>query len=105
MIGEALRLIRTIKGYKAKEIAEKLGISPSYLSQIETGQKKPPLELIENFAAVVGERPSSILFFYEEYTQSKDNPISTLTRPTIMRMLRAIANDSSSNKQNIKSTN
>ena len=74
MIGEALRLIRTIKGYKAKEIAEKLGISPSYLSQIETGQKKPSFELIENFAAVVGERPSSILFFMKNILSQKIIP-------------------------------
>lgn len=100
MIGEALRLIRTIKGYKAKNIAKKLGISPSYLSQIETGQKKPSLELIEKFAVVVGERPSSILFFYEEYTQSKGHSISSFTRPAIMEMLRFIANDAPSSESN-----
>lgn len=93
MIGEVLRLIRTIKGYKAKDLAQKLEISPSYLSQIEKGQKRPSYELIEKFAEVVGERTSTIIFFSEEYVKQKDSPLSVMARPVIMKLLRAIAND------------
>lgn len=95
MIGEALRLIRTIKGYKARDLAQKLAISPSYLSQIEKGQKRPSYELIEKFAEAVEERTSTIVFFSEEYTKLKNNPLSVVTRPVIMKFLRAIANDDS----------
>lgn len=39
MIGEAMRLIRMIKGVKAKTMAAQLEISASYLSLIENGKK------------------------------------------------------------------
>ena len=91
MIGEALKLIRTIKGYKAKDIAEKMDISSSYLSQIETGAKKPTFEFLEKYAEAVGERPSTILFFDEEYSNAASKPITALTRPAIMKMLRSLA--------------
>ena len=47
MIGEVLQRMRKIYGYKAIEMSEKLGISNSYLSEIENNKKKPSLELLE----------------------------------------------------------
>lgn len=91
MIGEVLKLIRTIKGYKAKDIAEKMNISPSYLSQVEKGVKKPSFEFLEKYAEAVGERSSTILFFDEEYSDTASKPITALTRPTIIKILRALA--------------
>ena len=39
MIGEVLQRMRKIYGYKAIEMSEKLGISNSYLSEIENNKK------------------------------------------------------------------
>jgi transcriptional regulator with XRE-family HTH domain len=66
MIGNALKIIRVFKNIKAFDLAVKLGISPSYLSEIETGKKLPPLELIHKYADIFKVKPSSILFFSEE---------------------------------------
>ena len=47
MLGEALRLIRVYHDLKQKQVAERLDISTSYLSEIEKGHKTPSLELIQ----------------------------------------------------------
>jgi transcriptional regulator with XRE-family HTH domain len=65
MLGEALRLIRTFHGLSQTEGAEKLGISKSYLSEIESGRKVPTLQLIERYGDIYELPVSSILFFSE----------------------------------------
>ena len=50
MIGDILKRTRTIYGYKASELSELLGISKSYLSEIENNKKQPSLILLsENY--------------------------------------------------------
>jgi transcriptional regulator with XRE-family HTH domain len=65
MLGEALRLIRTFHDLSQTEGAEKLGISKSYLSEIESGRKIPTLQLIERYGETYDLPVSSILFFSE----------------------------------------
>ena len=72
MIGEALKMFRNIHGYKAKELADLLEISPSYLSEIENGKKKSPsYELLEKYADVFDVKLSTLILFTEEYNQNK----------------------------------
>lgn len=66
MISEALRLIRVFHGLKQGDLAEKLGISSSYLSEIEHGKKSPSLDLINQYAKIFHMPASSILFFSEK---------------------------------------
>ncbi len=66
MINDALRLIRKFNEYSAKELAGELKISPSYLSEIETGKKTPNLELINKYSELFDMKASTILFFSEE---------------------------------------
>lgn len=49
-IGDVLRLIRTRLGNDQKKMAEFLGISSNYLSQIETNKREPTQEKIKEFA-------------------------------------------------------
>ncbi|WP_081688532.1 helix-turn-helix transcriptional regulator [Inquilinus limosus] len=65
MINEALRLIRVFHDMKQSETAEKLGISKSYLSEIEKGHKIPTLELLSKYSSVFAIPASSIMFFSE----------------------------------------
>jgi transcriptional regulator with XRE-family HTH domain len=65
MTGEALRLIRIFHDVKQAELARRLGISKSYLSEIEKGSKEPTLSLVEKYAAQFDLPASSILFFAE----------------------------------------
>ena len=46
-IGRTLKLIRILKGLKQKSLAEKLGISPNYLSSVENDKREPSLSFIK----------------------------------------------------------
>lgn len=65
MIGEALRLIRVYHDLKQKEAANLLGVSTSYLSEIEKGRKIPTLEIIQRYSEKFALPMSSIMFFAE----------------------------------------
>jgi transcriptional regulator with XRE-family HTH domain len=65
MLNEALRLLRVFNDLKAVELAEKLSISTSYLSEIEKGKKEPSLDIIKKYAEIFDTSPSTILFFSE----------------------------------------
>ena len=70
MLSQALRLIRTFHDLKQVEAAELLGISKSYLSEIESGLKAPTLQLVERYAEAFEIPASSILFFSENINGS-----------------------------------
>ena len=67
MLGSALRCIRVFHDLKQGEAAEQLGISRSYLSEIEGGTKEPTLQLVQRYAEVFKIPASSILFFSENF--------------------------------------
>lgn len=71
MLNDALRIVRLIHDYKSIELAKELGISASYLSEIENGKKKPSLELLQKYSDVLDLRPSTLLFFSEELDKNK----------------------------------
>ena len=65
MLSEGLRLIRVFHDLSQKDLAEKLGIAQSYLSEIEAAKKVPTLQVLETYSKVFGMPLSSILFFAE----------------------------------------
>lgn len=66
MIGEALRLLRVFNDLKQDELARELGLSRSYISEIESGRKRPNFDVIESYSKFFGIRPSLLMFFSEE---------------------------------------
>lgn len=66
MINEALRLIRVFHDLKQIELAERLGVSRSHVSEIESGNKAPSLELINKYATEFSIPVSAIMFFAEQ---------------------------------------
>jgi transcriptional regulator with XRE-family HTH domain len=65
MIHQALKLTREFHRMKQVDLAKKLDISTSYLSEIESGKKPVSVETIENYARVFGV-PASTFFLFEE---------------------------------------
>jgi transcriptional regulator with XRE-family HTH domain len=51
---------------KQFELAEKLNISTSYLSEIEAGKKPASIELLDSYAKVFGIPASTFLLFKEQ---------------------------------------
>ncbi|WP_022916766.1 helix-turn-helix domain-containing protein [Ruania albidiflava] len=54
LLGARLRRLRTDRGQTLTETAERAGISPQYLSEIERGVKEPSSEMIAAVAGALG---------------------------------------------------
>ena len=70
MIGDVLKRTRIIYGYKASEMSSELGISASYLSEIENNKKQPSLELLQKYANIYGIRLSSLILLSENMDEA-----------------------------------
>ncbi|MEO0971033.1 MAG: helix-turn-helix transcriptional regulator [Cyanobacteria bacterium J06639_18] len=92
MLNEALRLMRVFHDLSQKELTKKLGISKSYLSEIESGKKTPTLELINRYADVFDVPASSILFFAESLNEGeKTEKLRTFVSSKVLAILNFIA--------------
>jgi len=80
-LGEALRLVRSFHDMNQVELAQRLGISRSYLSELESGKKTPSLDLLDNYAKVFEIPVSYLLIFCETLddgeTASKVRSVAT----------------------------
>lgn len=65
MLHEALRLIRAYHDLSQSQLGAELGVSNSFLSEIESGKKQPTLELLKKYSERFGVPVSSLLFFSE----------------------------------------
>jgi len=66
MIADALRLLRTYHRTSQSQLATDLGISKSYLSEIESAKKKVTLELLNQYSSHFNVPISALFFFSEE---------------------------------------
>lgn len=65
MLGEALRLVRVYHDLSQSQLCLDLGVSNSYVSEIESGKKQPTLELLQKYSTAFDIPVSSLLFFAE----------------------------------------
>jgi len=70
MLHRALRLLRTYHHLKQRDLAERLGISGSYLSEIEAGGKEPSIDLLAKYADIFNMPVSSIVLFSEKIDEA-----------------------------------
>lgn len=103
MLNKALRLIRVFHDQNQSELAKRLGISASYLSEVESGTKKATIDLLSRYASVFSVPPSSLLLFSENLeskTFSEKTRVSVAGK--IVKMLEWIAaKEESDNEQRI----
>jgi transcriptional regulator with XRE-family HTH domain len=87
-LNEALRLIRVFHDMPRAEAIERLGISNSYLSEIENGKKPATLELVKKYSQVFNLPVSSIIFFSEKVeTGSASEKTRQVLAKKILKML------------------
>tara|TARA_R100001244_G_scaffold130196_1_gene102129 strand:- start:29 stop:343 length:315 start_codon:yes stop_codon:yes gene_type:complete len=72
-LSQALRLLRVYKDLSQKDLAEKLEISTSYLSELESAKKDPTMVIVKKYAELFNISPSAILFFSEHLNEEKGN--------------------------------
>lgn len=100
MLHEALRLIRVFNDLKQVELADRLGISTSHLSEIEKGKKTPSLDLINKYSEEFHMPMSAILFFSEEISKDggegeKSKEARTFFAKKALRLLQMIESKTS----------
>ena len=89
---EALRLVRVFHDMNQTKLAERLGISKSYLSELESGKKSPTLELLQKYAETFNMPLSSLLFFAENVrSPSRSDKVREAIAGKALKMLQWIA--------------
>ena len=92
MIGDVLKRTRNIYGYKASEMSALLGISPSYLSEIENNKKQPSLELLEKYSNIYGIRLSSLILLSENIEEAEQQGKGTvIIRNMMMHLIQGMS--------------
>ena len=84
--------MRQAQGMGLREAAERLGISPAYLSRVERGKERPPRpEIVKRLAALLG-GDSDMLFRLAESTDPDlaEYVRSTPTVPEFLRTAKAM---------------
>jgi len=65
LINESLKLIRLYWGKTQSELARDLGVSQSYVSEVEKGNRQVTLDLLSKYSDVLCVPISSLLLFAE----------------------------------------
>lgn len=92
MLSEALRLIRVFHDISQKEMATRLQIVPSYLSEIEAGKKEPTLPLLRKYSEEFKIPMSSIMFFAEHMRDGAPaSRLKTAISGKVLTLLKFIA--------------
>ena len=60
-VAQNLRAVRMQRKLSQERVAQKAGISVSYVSMLERGERSPPLETLECIAKALGVPPLSLL--------------------------------------------
>lgn len=73
MIGETIKLLRTVYGINSQDLAFKIEISQSYMSEIENNKKVPKLEIIEKISEIFKIKTSYLIYIDEEVEEAEKN--------------------------------
>jgi|SRR5690554_2899786 len=93
MINRALKTIRQFHGLTQAELASKLNMSKSYLSEIESGKKSVGYELLEKYAEIFDVPVSSLVFFSEnlEKVDSVPEKFRSVVADKILKIMEWVA--------------
>lgn len=91
MLGRALRLIRVFHDKNQSDLVDVIGVSKSYISEIEAGKKTPSFEVLQRYSDFFKIPLSSIMFFAENVGEGRDlSRARGLIASKIIKMLELI---------------
>lgn len=93
MIERALKLAREFHRLSQTELANRLGISNSYLSEIESGVKTPTLELLNKYAEQFDIPASTLLALSEQLDGAKETESSRKKSDRILKFMEWVVDD------------
>jgi len=89
MLNEALRLFRIYNDLKITELADQIGLSPSYISELEAGKKSPSLKVISKYATRF-DVPSSAIFGFAEQLEADPHGLKARIARTVFGFLKKV---------------
>lgn len=75
-LGLRIRTLRENKGMKQNALANKAGVSPTYIYQLERGEKSPTVEYLEYICEALG---ITLADFFSDSPQNKVNYVDNLS--------------------------
>ena len=92
MLNRALKLLRTFHQLSQVELAKRLGLSNSYLSELESGIKSPSVEVLGQYSAIFKLPLSSILLFSEQLENATSgNKLRVKAADKVLKLLEWVA--------------
>ncbi|MFD9736716.1 helix-turn-helix domain-containing protein [Umezawaea sp. NPDC059074] len=82
VLGRSLRSTREEQGGRLVDVAEKAGISPQYLSEIERGRKEPSSEMIAAVTGALGVELADLLTGIAGTVRRRGTDLAVGRRPT-----------------------
>lgn len=103
MDGKILKALRNIYGISAVQMSKDLGISRSYLSEIENGNRSINTDLLEKYGNIFGIKPSYLMILDESYKDEKHSKAELFIRDLMLKVIKdALAETSVDPIQNAK---
>ena len=85
---------------KQKEVAERLQVSPSYINEIESGQKEVTMAMLDKYARCFGIPASSLLYLAEKSDEARPKSKTRLVVGKALKILEWIEFVTRENKAN-----
>lgn len=89
MLGKGIKMVRERQGYNQKDLAHLVGTDQSYLSQIESGNKTPSMEMLYKICDAL-ETPSELVFWFgvtSNDVPKENKQLFEILKPSIDQML------------------
>ena len=93
-LGNAVKELRKKRGLTQGNFCEQIGITQSYLSQVEKGHKEPSIDVIKKIADALG-TPIPVLFWFtltEEDVDDNKREVFKLLKPSVNSLVDAFFN-------------
>lgn len=86
VLGTRLRVLRGERGETLAETAERAGISPQYLSEVERGRKEPSSEMIAALAGALDTTLADLTTQVTEDLRQSPSPAQSPAAPVALAM-------------------
>lgn len=92
-IGERINQVRTKNGMSKKQLSKKLGVSESFVNEVETGKKVINQNLIDKISKILGQEINDITMSFEEEVLNEEKEIKVKMRPKENKEVNEVWND------------
>jgi transcriptional regulator with XRE-family HTH domain len=106
MLNETIRLVRVFHDLSQKDVATRTGLSKSYISDLEAGNKRVTLDTLNKYAEAFDIPTSSLMLFSEQIERgSVSDDVRSFIADKALKMLSWIATISEDREKTLAEKN